>query len=137
MRITTDTNVLLSSSFWKGASFTILERVEQKEIELILSEEIIEEFTRILQYEEVQKKIKDKNLEMRRSVEEIISIATIVEPKEKLKVVKDDPDDNKILECALEGNVDYIITKDNHLLKLKEFRRIKIITPEEFLDNYK
>ncbi|MBI2671412.1 putative toxin-antitoxin system toxin component, PIN family, partial [Candidatus Woesearchaeota archaeon] len=42
-------------------------------------------------------------------------------------------DDNKIIECAIDGNSDCIITKDKHLLKLKEYKGIKIITPEEFL----
>jgi putative PIN family toxin of toxin-antitoxin system len=134
MRVTTDTNVLLSSSFWLGTSFTILEKVKQNELELILSEKIINELRRVLQYEDVQKKIRDKNLQMKRTVEEIISMATIVDPKEKLDRVRDDPDDNKILECAIEGNSEYLITNNNHLLKIKEFRGIKIIKPEEFLE---
>ena len=48
-------------------------------------------------------------------------------------MVKDDPDDNKILECAYAAKVDYIITQDNHLLKLKEFEGIKIINPGDLL----
>ena len=56
----------------------------------------------------------------------------IVELKEKIAAVKDDPKDNVFIETAVAGNVDYIISQDNHLLKLKEFRGIKIITPEEF-----
>jgi len=54
-------------------------------------------------------------------------------PLEKLVIIKDDPDDNKILECAKAGKVEIIVSNDNHLLKLKEFKRIKIITPKEFL----
>ena len=46
---------------------------------------------------------------------------------------KDDSDDNKILECAKEGTVDFIITNDNHLLKLKEFENIEIMKPEDFI----
>ena len=76
---------------------------------------------------------KNKNLEIIRTIEKIVSISTIIEPTQKLDIVKEDPDDNIILECALEGNVDYIISQDNHLLKLKEFKGIKIINPEEFL----
>ena len=137
MKITIDTNVLISGSLWKGASDKILERIENKEIELVLSKEIIEEFSEVLNYEEIQNKIKDKNLEMKRTLEKIISISTIVEPKLKFDTVKDDSDDNKILECAFEGKVDYIISKDNHLLNLKEVQGIKILTPEEFLKIFK
>ena len=134
MRITVDTNVLVSSSFWYGDSDIIMTKIENKEIELVLSKDIIEEFSRVLDYDEIKNKIKNKNLEIKRTIEKIISISKIVEPKKNFDIIKEDPDDNKILECAFEGNVDYIITQDNHLLRLKEFNKIKIITPEEFLN---
>ena len=62
----------------------------------------------------------------------IIRNSVIVEPKEKIEAVKDDPKDDIFIETAVAGNVDYIISQDNHLLKLKVFLGIKIITPEEF-----
>ena len=136
MRIVLDTNVLISSTFWYGASDKILRKVEAKEIELIISKEIIEEFSGVLNYEEIQQKIKDKNLEIIRSVEKIVSMATITEPKQKLDIIKENSDDNKILECAVEEKVDYIISYDSHLLNLKEFENIKILTPEEFLKKF-
>ena len=133
MRITADTNVLISATFWYGHSFRIIEKAENKEVELILSKEIIEEFANVLASEEIQEKIKNKNLEMKRTVDKIVSISTIVEPKQKVDIIKEDAEDNKIIECAFEGKVDYIVSQDNHLLALKEFDNIKIITPEEFL----
>ena len=54
--------------------------------------------------------------------------------KNKLKIVKEDPDDNKILECAVEGKADFIVSQDSHLLKLREFHGIRIMSPEEFLE---
>lgn len=137
MRITADTNVLLSSAFWYGDSFKIIEKAENKEIDLVLSDDIINEFKEVLEYEEIKEKIKDKNLEMKRTVEKIREISQIVNPKETLDVIKEDPDDNRILECAVEGKADYIITQDNHLLKLKEFKDIKILTPSDFLEEIK
>jgi len=133
MKITVDTNVLISSTFWNGNSDKIINLVENNKIELILSEEIIEEFIKVLNYKEIQEKIKDKNLEMKRSVEKIVSISKIVIPKLKINI-SEDSDDNKILECAVEGKADYIISQDNHLLKLKEYNKIKILTPKEFLE---
>ena len=62
----------------------------------------------------------------------IISKSAIVLPRQKFKIVKEDPDDNKIVEAAVEGNCDFIVSSDKHLLKLKEFKGIKIITPKEF-----
>ena len=63
----------------------------------------------------------------------LINNSEIVEPSVKIDIIKDDPDDNKILECAIAGNVDCIVSNDKHLLKLKEFKGIKILTPKEFL----
>ena len=64
----------------------------------------------------------------------IIRNSIIVEPKEGINIVKDDPKDNIFIETAVAGNVDYIISQDSHLLKLKEFRGIKIITPEDLIN---
>jgi len=72
----------------------------------------------VLDYNEIKNKIKDKNLEMKRSAEKIVSISTIVKPSHKFEIVKDDPDDNMVINCAVEGNVDYVVTQDSHLLKI-------------------
>ncbi len=58
---------------------------------------------------------------------------TLVIPSEKVDIVKEDADDNKIIECALESNAEYIISYDKHLLDLKEYRGIKIVKPEEII----
>ena len=136
MKITVDTNTLISATFWSGSSDKIISKAEIKEIELIISNDIIKEYSEVLDYEEIQDKIKDKKLEMKRTVGKIISMSTIVVPKEKLAIVKNDPDDNIILECAKAGNVDCVISNDKHLLKLKKFENIPILTPDEFVEKY-
>jgi|SRR3989344_3310058 len=136
MKIIADTNTLISATFWHGASDKIISKAETKAIELVLSDDILKEYSEVLNYEEIQNKIKDKKLEMQRTLGKIISMSTLVVPKEKLNIVIDDPDDNKILECAVAGNVDCIVSNDNHLLKLKEFRGIPILTPEKFLEKH-
>ncbi len=132
-RITVDTNVLISATFWNGASSKILQLVEDKKCILILSAPILEEFAEVLEYDEIKRKVLSKNLEMKMALQKIVTIATIVEPNEKIHAISRDPDDNMILECAIEGNVDFIITNDKDILDLKEFRKIKVMTPEEFL----
>ncbi|MBI2652155.1 putative toxin-antitoxin system toxin component, PIN family [Candidatus Woesearchaeota archaeon] len=133
MKITADTNILISATFWYGDSFKIIKLVERKIINLILSKNIIQEYSEVLKYDELQSKIKNKNLYTRYTLQKIISFSEIIEPKEKVNIIMEDTDDNKVLECAKEGKAEYIITNDNHLLKLKEFGGIKIITPAEFL----
>ena len=136
MKITSDTNTLISATFWSGSSDKIISQADVKEIELVLSNDIIKEYGEVLNYKEIQDKIKDKKLEMKRTVGKIISISTMVIPKEKVNIIKDDPDDNAILECAKAGNVDFIISNDKHLLKLKKFENIPILTPDEFVEKY-
>jgi putative PIN family toxin of toxin-antitoxin system len=101
MKVTVNTNVLISSTFWYGSSFKIIKKVENKEIELILSREILEGFMNVLDYKEIQQKIKNKNLEMKRTFEKIISISRIVKPEKRFNVVKEDSEDNKIIKCAI------------------------------------
>lgn len=133
IRITVDTNVLISATFWHGASEKIIDKVENKEVVLTLSEKIIEEYIKVLNYEEIQQKMKEKNLQIKEAMLRIGLIAEIVEVKTKIRVVKEDPEDDKIIECAVEGNVDYIISQDKHLLSIKKFQNIPIIHPQEFL----
>lgn len=133
IRIVADTNVLISSTFWDGDSNKIIEKVEKKELELLMSKEILEEFSNVLSYKEIQDKIKNKNLEMKRTIEKIALISVFVEPQEKFKIIIEDPDDDKFIDCAVAGKADFIISQDKHLLKLKEFRGIKIVKPDEFL----
>ncbi|MBI2668298.1 hypothetical protein HYX14_00490 [Candidatus Woesearchaeota archaeon] len=63
----------------------------------------------------------------------ILEIATVVEIPGKVKVVEQDPDDDAILETAIVGKVDYLVTGDPHLLDFKKFAGVKIITANEFL----
>ncbi|MBI2148038.1 putative toxin-antitoxin system toxin component, PIN family [Candidatus Woesearchaeota archaeon] len=133
IRVTLDTNVLVSGSFWTGASFRILELIDQKRIGLVLSKEITEEYARIINSGEIIDKVEQKQLILSALAEKVMTASIHVVPTIKLDVVKNDPDDNKILECAVSGNADYIISYDKHLLIIQEFRGIKILTPEGFL----
>jgi putative PIN family toxin of toxin-antitoxin system len=133
MKVTLDTNVLISGTFWTGDSFKILNLIDKGEIKCVLSEEILKEYKRIIKSEEITEKIKEKDLLLKKVVQKVIINSKIVKPQIKLDVVKEDKDDNKIIECAIKGKVDYIISKDKHLLKLKKYKRIFIIKPEDFL----
>ena len=69
-------------------------------------------------------------------ISEIESISHIVFPSVNLQVVDKDPDDNKILDCAMEANVDVTISGDNHLLELNRFQDIEIIKASDFIIKY-
>lgn len=71
--------------------------------------------------------------EIEEAIESYVLFTHLTEIKEKVFVVKDDPDDNKIIECAIAGNANYIVTQDKHLLRIKEFEGIEIINSNGFL----
>lgn len=133
MRIVLDTNVLISGTFWTGNSFRILELTDNGKVVIIISQKLVEEYNEVINREEILEKIENKNLTLNNIVQKVISNAVIVSPSTKLDISQEDPDDNIVLECAVEGKADFIISQDNHLLKLGEFQGIKIVTPEEFL----
>ena len=60
----------------------------------------------------------------------------LVTPRMTVNAVRDDPDDNRILECALEAEAQIIVSGDHHLLSLQEYKSISIVTPREFIDRF-
>lgn len=133
LKVTLDTNVLVSGTFWEGEAFKIIQFIEQKKIQCYLSKAILEEYNKVLHSEEILEKVEDHHLKIKSTIIKVVEICSIVEPKTKVLAVYEDPDDNKILECALEAKVDYVVTYDEHLLKLKEFDGMKIVHPRELL----
>ena len=67
-------------------------------------------------------------------VGKVLSTSEMVTPETNLEVIEDDPDDDKILECAVAGNADYIISGDSHLLDIGEYRDIRVLNPDQFLE---
>lgn len=132
--VTLDTNILISASFWHGPSWKVLEEVYKGKCIHKSSWEILQEYKKVLFSEELIKKKKKRNITNLRAFFMILESTQIVFPKKELFLVKEDPDDNKILECALEGEVDYVITYDNHLRRIRTLGDINILTPEEFLE---
>jgi len=129
-----DTNVLVSGTFWKGASFRILERVFLGDIVLVLSQEILDEYSAVLEYADIRRKVASY-AERLLATQKLLLHAELITPYVRFSVVKDDPDDDKFLEVAV-GNAEYIISQDKHLLRLGEFKGVVILTPDEFLTVY-
>ena len=130
MKVVIDTNVFISGIFWEGNfSSEIIDALKNKEIQSICSLEIIEEIVKTLSNFRIQ-----MNKELIDNWKDIILKNSImVKPIKKIDIVKDDPDDNKFIEAAIEGRAEYIISQDKHLLKIKEYEGIKILNPSDFI----
>lgn len=130
-KVTLDTNILISALGWKGKPNKIMVKIINNELELFLSYEQFEELSRVLDYP----KFKFTEEQKRRFRVLISEMATFVKTPIGLDIIKRDPSDNRILECAMIANVDYIITGDkSHVLPLKKLGRIKIVTASEMLE---
>lgn len=130
IRIVADTNILISSIFWRGNPYRILRKCFEKKVKLIISKEILDEVGRIL--------IREKKFKMDKD-DVLLYTGILLDNSElvkirKVNVIKRDITDNIILGCALAGKADYIVSGDKHLLELKEFKGIKILTAKEMMN---
>jgi putative PIN family toxin of toxin-antitoxin system len=131
IKVVLDTNVLISAFITKGKSRMLLSEIIEGKAQLILSKEILEEFAEVVADDKLRKYIEEQDVE---DILRIVGgIAEIVEIKSRFKAVKQDPSDDIILRTARDGEVDYIVSGDEHILSLKEFRGIKILAVNEML----
>ena len=128
-KIVIDTNNLISALGWEGKSKELFRQVIDKKHDLHISIKQIEELKEVMNYP----KFSFTEEQKRKFLEILFEISNIVETKTSLNVIKEDPDDDVLLECAVESNADYIVSGDEHLKKLKEFRKIKIVSVSDFL----
>ena len=129
-----DTNILVSLLFKKGLAKEFSKLMEKGSVEFYSSEEILGELARVLTYPKIEQVFKKAGINKTTALESIIEILKIVNPKVKVDAVKSDPLDNKVLECALEAGANYVVSGDRHLLELRRFRKIEILTAREFLE---
>lgn len=126
-RVVLDSNILISAYVFGGKPEIILKLAISKKIQCITSPTLISEFLDVL-----RKKFKVTEPDILELQNEIEDLSEIVYPTQTLNIVKDN-DDNRVLEAAMEGNCEYIVTGDKDLLTLKTYKGIKILTAEEFL----
>jgi putative PIN family toxin of toxin-antitoxin system len=122
-----DTNVIVSGLGWRGAPAAILDAVADDRLVLVTSEPLLAELRRVLEYPRLAKVIQGGA----QLADLVAASGVVVAPSRVLTVVRDD-DDNRVLEAAIEGAADYIVSGDADLLDLGSFQGIPIITPGEF-----
>lgn len=134
IRVVLDANQFVSALLKRDSNpARILDLVETNRIRLLMSEAIIAEIAAVLRYPKIRARHGNDNHFLDLFLKRLRSIASLTEGSMKLDVIKDDPDDNRYLECALEGSADFIISGDHHLTSLKTIRGIPIVTPQAFL----
>jgi len=129
LRIVIDTNVFISGLNFAGKPSQILDLFIEEEMEVLVSPFILSELERVLRDKfgwEEERVTRVLNLIKAKAIE--------IQPRHRLSVIKEKDADNRILECAVEGEADYIISGDKrHILPLKEYLGIMILSPDDFL----
>jgi len=135
LKIVLDTNVFVSALINpRGKPAQILNYVFENKIRLFTSPSIIEELERVLSYPKLVKRHGLEKQELKKFVSDLLSILSLVEGKKAIEVIAEDPADNNYLSCVVDAKADFIVSGDIHLLNLREYEGIQIITPAQFLE---
>jgi len=129
-RVVFDKNIFLSAFIFGGKPGVVFEMARAGRIQLIVSTSILSELASIL-----KSKFVWDDEDIREALMVVGRHAELVKPGIRLRVLEDDAD-NRVLECAVEGHAEWIISGDHHLLSLKEFRGIPIVRVSDFLSRH-
>ena len=128
IKVVLDTNILISALFWRGKPYEILKNGIEGKYILIASVEILEELI-----DRLRNKFGFLDMELLMYIDILLSHFHVVQKITTVTICRD-PRDNKILETALDGNAQFIVTGDPDLLVLKQFQGIRILDPRGFLE---
>lgn len=128
-RAVLDTNVWIGAILWRGAACQVRHRAEAGHYAAVTSNAILHELMKVLR------------LDFGLSDELVFGwwvhlnrLCDVVHVTSLLNVVERDPDDDKFIECAVDGRCEYVVSKDRHLLDLERYDQIRIVTVGKFLD---
>ncbi|HLC50025.1 MAG TPA: putative toxin-antitoxin system toxin component, PIN family [Candidatus Nanoarchaeia archaeon] len=129
-RVVLDTNIIISAAISKnGNPAKVLKSLVKGDFLNFTSKEIVEEINNVFEKDRIKRIATRKNLVL----SGFLLSSVLIEPSFDEKVVIDS-DDDKFINCALTANAD-VVSGDSHLLTLKKFGNVKIISPKEFLDS--
>ena len=126
-RVVFDTNVLLSAFVFGGNPQKLFELARAKHFQLLISPSILLEFATIL-----KTKFSWDDADVADAIRTVGYCSESVKPARRIKLLSDDAD-NRILECAVEGDAQFIASGDHHLVELKEYRAVRIVSTRELI----
>lgn len=133
MRIVADTNIVVSGLLFGGLPLRVLDAGKTGIVELCTSLALLTEFAEVIERPQFDRKFAETGISRRRMVSDYAEISTVISPTKLGGQVSRDHDDDEVIACALAADCEFIVTGDNDLLILKEYRGIKIATATEFL----
>lgn len=137
MRVVFDSNVLVSAFLWQKSLKPVYDWIRSSALTPCFSDETLGELKRVLRYVKFERQLKLMGVTPEEIERLLLSRSYFVPVQERVEIIQDDPSDNHILACALAARASCIVSGDRHLLKLKSFRGIPILTPRQFLKGVK
>jgi len=132
VRIVVDTNVYVSGLLWTGLPHDLLSAAETGHLTLVTTPAIIEEVREVLVRPKFAARIRTLTTSVDELLESLLGIVQIIQEPKVVRVVRADPDDDKFIACAVAARVRWVISGDTHLLSLRRYKSIRIVTPQQF-----
>ena len=132
LKVVMDTNVFVSGVFFSGPPYQILQAWQSGEFELVVSQEILDEYRRV---GEILSEERPK-IDLNPILTFVIEHAKVYQPVELKERICEDPDDDKFFACALASGSKVIVSGDKHLLKVSGYEGIEVLKPRDFVDKY-
>jgi len=132
LKIVMDTNVFVSGVFFSGPPYQILKAWQSGEFELVVSQDILDEYRRVGEILAEER----PNIDLNPILNFVIEHAKVYKPARLEGAVCEDPDDDKFFACALASGSKVIVSGDKHLLKVSGYEGIEVLKPREFVDRY-
>ena len=132
LKVVADTNVLVSSLIRRGKPHELILRIDGIDVRLISSSALMAELISVLAEERIAKYVTKRDAE--RFLKYVGRRTTLVEIRSGFRVVKEEPKDDVVLNTAHSGEAEYIVSGDRHLIAVREFRKIRIVTVSEMIE---
>jgi putative PIN family toxin of toxin-antitoxin system len=130
--VTLDTNIYVSALEFGGVGARLLGMARAGMFRIDVSDAILDELVTVLRDDFAW-----EGYRLHFAREQLAKLGSLVTPKNTIDAIKEDPDDNRILECALEAGSEFIVTSDKDLLRLGEYGSIRIVKASQLLEQYR
>ena len=132
MRLVVDTNIMISALGWKGSEYTLMRKIFEGKAEMFFSAEILSEFQKVVQ----RTRLGFSRDKIEEFMVALLEVGSLVVPEKRVNIIKVDPSDNKFLEGAQEARANYLVSGDEHLLKVREYEGTRIVRAKKVLEHF-
>lgn len=133
LRLVLDSNVWISAFLFGDKPAAIVNLAQEGGVRILMSTDLILEIGRALRYERLRRILERSKRSTETIVAQILVVTQLVETKSRKSWIIQDPADDIVLNCAVENSADYLISGDQHILRLRRIGGMEVLTPTEFL----